>query len=198
MLASSGVDDDHEDAWPSQFAELRQLDRELRCPICGEFISTCLTLPACLHSCESTHLNPNLTMGGRRAGGGAPSPSLRHVLLTASYTPYLCRSRGAPERTNPDVEGFCIAVCAVCIRRFLQTTAAKEICPMCRVPTSSALLKPNPHLDTIVRSFSNCRSSMLTALREGTRVRFPGTYTPRVPYYPTKGEVKLTKACVAT
>jgi hypothetical protein len=69
---------------------------------------------------------------------------------------------------------------------------------MCRVPTSSALLKPNPHLDTIVRSFSNCRSSMLTALREGTRVRFPGTYTPRVPYYPTKGEVKLTKACVAT
>jgi hypothetical protein len=47
-------EDDHEDAWPAYYQDLLKLEKELRCPICGEFINTCLSLPDCLHSCTPT------------------------------------------------------------------------------------------------------------------------------------------------
>uniref|UniRef100_A0A7S0WW35 RING-type E3 ubiquitin transferase n=1 Tax=Pyramimonas obovata TaxID=1411642 RepID=A0A7S0WW35_9CHLO len=42
--------DDFPEAWPDSVKEMRTLESSLRCPICGEFIDGCLSLPECQHS----------------------------------------------------------------------------------------------------------------------------------------------------
>lgn len=64
---------------------------------------------------------------------------------------------------------------------------------MCRAPTSSALLKPNPHLDTIVRSFSNCRTSVLTSLRTLVGVTRATACRSILPYHPPDRRMRLCR-----
>ena len=76
--AAAVPDDDFPEAWPEAFRELRALESNLRCPICGDFIATCLSVDACRHSCT-----PNASSWSQGARGQALGDPSRSFALEA-------------------------------------------------------------------------------------------------------------------